>query len=375
MSYDTAKRQRRNSMMPGTNTFVLRTYFGTFIVWPDGETQGRHVDLRSTNEKFLELKTDNDLKTFTCDQLESTVVEVWGDHVVIRRHGKVLSAERNGTVTFSRDAVGDWEKLVPVRTDLVQRVAGGEFTRAIHRVPSLRRSDGIPRVIHQTYPTAKLPHMFVGNVTDIRSKNPEYQYILWTDKDIFDFIYNKFGYEMLSAYLSIHPHLGAARADLFRYLVCYAIGGIYLDIKSGLGRPLNQIVFPDDMFLLRQWGAVDQSKGVGIHPELSDVIGGEFQQWWIACQSGHPFLKAVIDLVLTNIACYVDGVHARGKHAILKMTGPIAYTRAIRPILSMHTHRLLDRDQIDFIYNVLGNPTDRLFPRHYSNLDVPIVLS
>ncbi len=38
------------------------------------------------------------------------------------------------------------------------------------------------------------------------------------------------------------PRYGVVLADIFRYLVIYNEGGVYLDIKSTVNRPLDEII-------------------------------------------------------------------------------------------------------------------------------------
>ena len=56
---------------------------------------------------------------------------------------------------------------------------------------------------------------------------------------------------------------------------------------------------------------------------------------------GHPFLKAVIESVLTNIDSYRPWLDGTGKIGVLRVSGPIAYTLAIHPLLGSHSHRKL----------------------------------
>ena len=53
----------------------------------------------------------------------------------------------------------------------------------------------------------------------------------------------------------------------------------------------------------------------------------------VGINPGHPFLKAVIEMVLRNTRTYtpLDGF---AKFAILRVTGPITYTLAIVPLLT-----------------------------------------
>jgi mannosyltransferase OCH1-like enzyme len=169
----------------------------------------------------------------------------------------------------------------------------------------------------------------------------------------------------------INPKYGAARADFFRYLLMYREGGVYLDIKSGAKFPFNNIIFPDDEYILCHWELPAQT-------EILLNQYGEYQQWHIICKPSHPFLGAVIKSVMENIKTYriSDGI---GKPGVLKVTGPIVYTEAIMPIVDNYKHRLITNNNIiGLIYNNLSgnlNHENRFAKPHYSKIKEPIIVS
>ena len=57
------------------------------------------------------------------------------------------------------------------------------------------------------------------------------------------------------------------------------------------------------------------------------------------------------------------------------MTGPIAYTRAITPLLSQYPHRFVDcRADMGFQYSIFERQGHTaLFPRHYVQLRSPVI--
>lgn len=200
---------------------------------------------------------------------------------------------------------------------------------------------------------------------------------MYDDDDIRDFITSEYGQKILSDYASISLNYGAARADLFRYLLMYKKGGAYIDVKSSCSRPLSSVLNLDEGFVLSRWknrqgGLFD---GAGLHPELSAFDGGEFQQWHIICAPQHPYLAAVIDQVLANIRHYRPWRAGVGRTGVLRVTGPIAYTLAIQPIKDDHKHiELASNEEIGLQYSSLGSIDHRaFFKRHYTQMDSPIV--
>jgi len=242
-------------------------------------------------------------------------------------------------------------------------------------VPRLIQGESIPKIIHQTFPTKDLPLKLRANVESIRHRNPDYQWTLYDDEQIADFIGRHYSRRVLDLYLKINPGYGAARADLFRYLCIYRLGGVYLDIKSTTTKPLHSVLRGDDRFILAQWGA-DVAGGRysawGRHKALEHVAGGEYQQWHVISVSGHPFLRAVINQVLSNIERYNPFLHGSGSSGVVHTTGPVAYTLAISAIRCQHSHRQVDIEKdLGIKYSTFPSDADsshhNQFKNHYSS--------
>jgi hypothetical protein len=243
-------------------------------------------------------------------------------------------------------------------------------------LPAWPATDGVPRIIHQTFHTRELPPELADSLAAIRRGNPDWRHQFYDDADIRHFIDDRYGPAVLDYFDAINPKYRAARADFFRYLVVYAEGGVYLDAKSLPTRPLGEVIRPDDQFLISQWdnGPDGGYPGWGLDPEVAQVPGGEFQQWYVAAAAGHPFLRAVLERVLRNLRTYNPGLHGVGQRGVLRVTGPIAYTRAIHPLLERHPHRYVDsRADLGFEYSIYGKEGHKqAFGGHYSQLTDPI---
>jgi len=240
--------------------------------------------------------------------------------------------------------------------------------------------EGIPRILHHTYARANLPASITRNIAEIRDLNPGWTHRFYDNGDCIDYIRTEYGEEVLSYYLRISKDYGAARADLFRYLALYKQGGVYLDVKSGASRPFDEVLKPYDSYLLSHWknGPDSIFRGWGVHPELSDMRKGEFQQWFIVTTPGHPFLKAVIEHVLANIDRYVPGIHRTGAHAVFRVTGPIAYSLAIAPLLDRYPHRIVDaEDDLGLSYSIFSDigaqEHKTVFRTHYADLESSMI--
>jgi len=240
----------------------------------------------------------------------------------------------------------------------------------------------IPRVIHQTFKPRPWPDGFERydqNMAAIQRMNPGWEHRFYDYDDRRAFIAREYGADILRRYDAIDPAYGAARADLFRYLLLYKEGGVYLDMKSSTARPLDEVLLPTDRFLLSNWRneRVDHYPGWGLHRELAHLPFGEFQQWFIISAPGHPFLRAVIQRVLRNLDSYMVSLHGVGGYAVLRATGPVPYTLAIDPLRDHHACRLVDsvRD-LGLVYSIFDTEAlvaHREAPSHYTRLSRPLV--
>jgi mannosyltransferase OCH1-like enzyme len=180
----------------------------------------------------------------------------------------------------------------------------------------------IPKVIHQTFKTSKLPYITRWHISRLRKNNPDYTYEFYDDSRIEAFIAEEFPADTLELYKRLN--IGAAKADFFRYAVLSKKGGIYLDIDSAIKGSLNDFIQPGDT------GVISNEGNHGL-----------FVQWALVYAPNHPFLTKTLDLVLENIRLN------KYPHDVHKMTGPQIYTDAIKLCLAENPgipHRILGTD-------------------------------
>lgn len=245
-------------------------------------------------------------------------------------------------------------------------------------VPPIEPGKAIPRVIHQIYFSNKpMSDALKSNIEALKRMNPEWEHRLYDERSMRLYLEQNYSSAVTRRFDKLNPAYGAALADFFRYLVLYRSGGVYLDIKSSARFPFDRVIARDDQYLISQWRNNEDGrfKGWGVHPEIGHVPGGEFQQWNLAAAPGHPFLKAVIENIIRNIDVYNPALHGTGQLGVLRVTGPIAYTLAIAPILGQHPHKFVDAEEdLGLSYSIFdGESHAKLFREHYSSLSAPVV--
>lgn len=264
--------------------------------------------------------------------------------------------------------------------DLLLNIRGGlNHLGDYGYIDSRPMGERIPQVVHQTYFTKHLPEEIQENLNTLQLTNPDWEFRLYDDADIEQYIRQHYP-TLIHTFQKINPDYGVAKADLFRYLVIYNEGGVYLDIKSSVQKPLNEIIQSDDYYLLSHWqnapGQIHQ--GIGFHRSITHPRG-EFQQWHVIARRGHPFLKAVIENVCHNIHHYNPLLHDTGGWGVVNLTGPIAYTLAITTHLQAYPHRDADTNaEFGLIYSIyetkdFSNKHHKQLNKHYTERTDSIV--
>lgn len=233
----------------------------------------------------------------------------------------------------------------------------------------------IPRIIHQVFIGGKLTPELQDNVDQLKARNPGWEHRLYDDERAETLIREVYGDEMLATYHKIDPQYVAARVDLLCNLIIHHTGGVYLDIKSTIERPLDEVVRGDDRYLLAHWrnGPGERNEGWGLHRDLAHIPGGEYMKYFIIAQSGHPYSKAIIKKIVENVKNYRPW-SAVGRTGVLRTTGPIAYTLAIHPIRDLHPHRFTTEEELTSKPSIGGGYDHKtVFTKHYSTLTSPVV--
>lgn len=61
---------------------------------------------------------------------------------------------------------------------------------------------------------------------------------------------------------------------------------------------------------------------------------------------GHPFLRAVIERVVSNVDNYSPWRFGVGSIGVLRVTGPVAYTLAIAPLQDRHPCKTVASEEV-----------------------------
>ena len=189
----------------------------------------------------------------------------------------------------------------------------------------------IPKNIFQSWITKDLHPEIQKKVDNIKSLNPEYNYQLYTDSEIDEFVNTFYPGEVSECFNRLN--IPVAKVDFWRYLVLYKYGGIYVDLDSSIDISLDELIQENDTAII-----------------TAETNPNTFVQWALIFDKEHPILNKVIELVLDNIQ------NNSYPNDILQMTGPQVYSKAI-----MSLHYDLFGENLNF--NNIDRNTDITFSK------------
>jgi mannosyltransferase OCH1-like enzyme len=100
----------------------------------------------------------------------------------------------------------------------------------------------IPKIIYRTSPFKfdEIPQVIQESYKRDLELSPEYTMFYFEDFDCQCFIEENYGIDYLTLYNTLIPT--AFKADLFRYLLLYKYGGVWMDFSMSLNKPLSSII-------------------------------------------------------------------------------------------------------------------------------------
>ena len=179
-------------------------------------------------------------------------------------------------------------------------------------ITKIKPKDNIPNIIHQTWKTTKTPEKMDFCIESWKKLNTNYQYMLWTDEDIDNFIKEKYldYYDLLKKL----KH-GIQKADLFRILVLHYYGGIYADIDFECLLPINY------------WNINDSKINISYEPK-------EHHKTNVICNALIATPKKMD--ILLDIIKYGENIIEKNKDEVMNSFGPLAWTKVLHNNLDLN---------------------------------------
>ena len=198
--------------------------------------------------------------------------------------------------------------LAPLRTQLLQAEPGANRTAL-----------GLPAVpwrLHQTWKDASPPrHLFSPRWRhSMQVANPDWTHRLWTDAENRALVAARYPW-LLSAYDGYPSDI--QRADVARYVVVHAYGGVYADLDIECFRPFAPLLARHDASVLLSY-----KQGANFSKGASNSI--------FASAAHHPLWDAVFAVLLERASTALSG-----HRDVLYSTGPAVLREAVRRLLRL----------------------------------------
>ncbi|PAA63576.1 hypothetical protein BOX15_Mlig000950g2 [Macrostomum lignano] len=171
----------------------------------------------------------------------------------------------------------------------------------------LKNVSSVPKILHQVFASERVYANYLPFVNSCLSRNPDWQYYLWTDKTAEKLIVDRYP-EFLAKYKQYTDNL--EKADSIRYIVLHHMGGIYLDMDVECIRPFFPALEGIQAFLDQER---PEQTNIGLAQRYSAMNSA------MGARPGHPFFRHVIDQLRAG---------TRVGEA-LRTTGPLALTSAL----------------------------------------------
>ncbi|KAK7911495.1 family 32 glycosyltransferase [Apiospora marii] len=199
-----------------------------------------------------------------------------------------------------------------------------------------------PRKIWQTWKTD--PYSFderdLSTAKTWTVKNPEYRYEVLTDNNDLGYVEDKFGpngfdrTDIVDMYRTVNATI--IKADLLRYLIMYAEGGVYADIDVEDLRPVHK-------FIPERYREQDIDMVIGVEidqPEFQGhaILGKKSQsfcQWTFMAKPQLPVMLKLVENIMNWLNDIAESQHVPVSEIVLNFdqvisgTGPSAFTLAI----------------------------------------------
>ncbi|KAL2121182.1 hypothetical protein VTJ04DRAFT_5209 [Mycothermus thermophilus] len=215
-------------------------------------------------------------------------------------------------------------------------------------MPPAQRPE-FPRKIWQTWKVNPLrfEERDLNTARTWLAKNPDYRYEVLTDDNDMRYVEWHFGPngfnrpDIVQFYRDVKAAI--VKADLLRYLIMYAEGGVYADIDVEALKPVSKFI-PD------RYNEKDIDMVVGVEidePDWKDhpILGPKsrsFCQWTFMCKPQLPVMMRLIERIMSwlNGVAKEQGVPLSEVDLdfdqIISGTGPSAFTEAIMAEMELH---------------------------------------
>lgn len=234
----------------------------------------------------------------------------------------------------------------------------------------------IPKVVYYTHENIEKVKEFKCQLDYSKSKNKNYKFIFYDDNATIKFIKEEFP-EFYQFYKRINEGYGAAKADIFRVLILYKYGGIYIDCKTKIENMDELFLkYPNKSLYTCSFKKDDIFQYIGCK-----IINMVYQNFFIATEKKGQVISAIKDemfyrlnsfgknTIYTNMISRIirSGGETYGEMVVWIHTGPYLFTQVIKNAFSdsvfdvalAHKQYVIYNSHKSYFYRLMYNRFNR----------------
>ncbi|KAK9369793.1 nucleotide-diphospho-sugar transferase [Lipomyces kononenkoae] len=201
----------------------------------------------------------------------------------------------------------------------------------------------MPKIIHQSWMTDELPSKFEIWSRSCREKNPDWEWVLWTDEDNLNLVKKYFPW-FLKYYQALPAEI--YRADVVRNMYMYVYGGIYADLDTECLRPADDLFESFNITTVSYLSSLNMSYSSDANTKKAffgrmgtdEDFVHSIPNAWMAATPGHPFFLLPLESVMNKM----NGVIPGGSVPEF-VTGPIG----LRDDINLYFNNYTDSDVLE----------------------------
>ena len=210
-------------------------------------------------------------------------------------------------------------------------LAYGQQMKITERTQRVLNSEkqNIPRVVYSVNSKNKVRRAHLNSIEEFRDQNPEYRFEILDDSDGHDFLSSNFkGEKIVDVYE--RSMYGPMRADILRVALMLRLGGVYIDITKRLSTPLSKLFPLETTFVFaHERNAIPTKLEIETDPLVCKNDRNLIVNWCMMSVPENPIFETMVELIEKDSHKYERVVFDNPKHAILELTGPYQYTKAV----------------------------------------------
>lgn len=209
------------------------------------------------------------------------------------------------------------------------------------------RNQLIPTQLFQTWEENSFGRRHARAIRKFRKINADLDFIFFSANERLSYLeQNWAGHPITEIYRK--AKFGPMKADIFRYCIVYERGGYYFDISKGMKVAITSLHGSGAEAFLSFEGNNCNCPDNPILKSRLLLPNNCVIQWGFGFSAKSKVLKTLIESIVENYPNFVGKVFENPKEEIVKLTGPLAMTKALHATLIQNPEFAISQSDVDF---------------------------